>query len=156
MSVLGTFIERVLLDRSPVFLHGGASYTRADIAKAIHTASKREDSEFLSVDISLIPSVLVDSVLFGKQSAEFSILGILENIHNLTLFLDGVNLLPFVLQAKLIRVLKIQDSKLNKNQSLDFRVIFGSERTPKELFAEMKFGQSLLYEICDLKFSLDS
>ena len=157
MNILDVFIEKVKGTLSPVFLYGGTSSSRKELAKAVHDSLEYRGSEFISIDLAVIPDSLMDSVLFGKSHQKCPVLGVLEGASSATLFLDGVEKLTSNLQIKLMQVLNTQNNILSggKGDSFRFRIIFGSAYSPKKLYTGVELGRYFLYEICELKFCLD-
>lgn len=157
MNILDVFVKKAAMAFSPVFLYGGTHADRENLAKLIHDGLKCKGIKFLSVDVSVIPVSLMDKVLFGKKLQTLTVLGLLEKVNNVTLFIDGVDRLPYVLQIKLMDFLNIGRDNLTKVNAdfCNFMIIFGSACNPKSLSAEMRLDPSLLYNVCELKLCLD-
>jgi transcriptional regulator with PAS, ATPase and Fis domain len=80
-------------------------------AKFLHNISKRLDAPFVAVNCAAIPTVLMDSELFGHETGSFTSahalhVGFAERAGRGTLFLDEIAELAVGLQAKLLRLLQ--------------------------------------------------
>jgi len=121
------------------------------VARCLHTS----ETPFIALNLSSIPSELVESELFGHVAGAFT--GAVKDRQGLiaaadggTLFLDEINSLELATQAKLLRVL--QDKKVrplgsNEEQSVDFRLISASNQPLLELIDRDLFRLDLLHRI---------
>jgi transcriptional regulator with PAS, ATPase and Fis domain len=81
------------------------------VAHSIHKHSQRRHARFLAVDCGAIPESLAESELFGHERGAFTgayeqSVGLLELADGGTVFLDEINNMPLLLQAKLLRALQ--------------------------------------------------
>jgi two-component system response regulator AtoC len=134
----------------------GESGTGKELAaRAIHQASPRHNSPFVSINCAAIPEGLMESELFGHErgaftGAEHMRKGKFEMADNGTLLLDELGDLPGPLQAKLLRVL--QESKFervggSKTISVDVRILACTSKNLQQEVAEGRFRQDLLFRL---------
>ncbi len=125
------------------------------VAQSIYRNAKHLSGELISVNVSAIPSSLVESELFGFEKGSFtgankSKAGLFEKANKGLLFLDEIAELDIELQAKLLRALeerKIRRIGGSKLISLNFKLITA---THKDLRAEIEkgtFREDLFYRI---------
>lgn len=148
-------IDRVATSDVTVLLSGESGTGKEVVAQAIHAASKRAAGPFVAVNCAAVPESLQESEFFGHERGAFTgaterRIGLFEQAHNGTLFLDEVAELSLALQAKLLRVL--QERQLRRvggglNISSDFRIVAASHSDLEEAIAAGRFRQDLFYRI---------
>lgn len=119
-----------------VLITGEAGTGKGLYARAIHDGGRRSGNAFVPVHSGAIPEGLLEKGLFGHAKGAGAATdadkpGLLESAHKGTLFIDEIGILPFALQAKLLRFL--QDKRLqrvgdNRSRILDVRVIAATSR----------------------------
>ncbi len=132
------------------------------VAKAIHFNSSRQKFPFVAINMSAIPSELVESELFGHEKGAFTGAankrkGKFEEANKGTLFLDEIGDLPASLQAKLLRVLQereITPLGSNKVVKIDTRVIVATHKDLAEEVRAGNFRQDLYYRLLGLPIQL--
>lgn len=125
------------------------------VAQAIHFNSNRKKNPFIAVDVSSIPSDLVENELFGHEKGAFTgadnkRIGKFEEAQGGTIFLDEIGDFELSLQSKLLRVLqekKISRLGSNKEIILNTRVLLATNRNLSNLVKEGKFREDLYYRI---------
>ena len=138
-----------------VLLHGETGVGKEVIARVIH-GERGMEGEFIPVNCSSIPHSLIESELFGYEKGAFTGAhkkgkpGLIELAEGGTLFLDEVGDMPYLIQAKVLRVL--EDMKVwriggVKGRSVNFRVICATNRALKGLIKEEMFREDLYYRI---------
>ena len=122
----------------------------------IHNESDRKDAPFIAVNCSALAPSLLESELFGYEEGAFTgakkggKLGLFELADKGTIFLDEIGELPYVLQAKLLRVLmereimRIGGVEVIK---IDVRVIAATNKNLLQLVEEGQFREDLYYRI---------
>jgi len=128
------------------------------VAKGIHYNSRKNNKPFVAVNVSAIPSGLVESELFGHEKgaftgADFQKLGKFEQANGGTLFLDEIADLDLNTQAKILRV--IQERELVRlggieTISLDVRIITATHKNIAALASDGQFRQDLYYRLLGL------
>ena len=149
--------EAELHARSEVpFLITGESGTGKELlAKAIHLASPRSRSPFLTVNMAALTGNLFDAEFFGHTrgaftGAEKDRTGYLEATHRGTLFLDEIGDLPVEIQGKLLRVLQEGEFiKLgtSKTMKVDVRFITATNTDIDRLMARGDFRRDLYFRL---------
>jgi DNA-binding NtrC family response regulator len=135
-------IDKALSTNITVIISGETGTGKELVAKAIHYNSKRKDKSFVTVNVSAIPSELIESELFGHEKGSFTSaikqrIGKFEQANGGTLFLDEIGDMSLNAQAKVLRALqegKITRVGADKDISVDVRVIAA---TNKDLLKEV-------------------
>ncbi|HUI66548.1 MAG TPA: sigma-54 dependent transcriptional regulator [Bacteroidota bacterium] len=134
----------------------GESGTGKDLtAKAIHQWSKRKAHRFFAIDISTLPTALLESELFGHVKGSFTgatadTLGLLEAANHGTIFLDEIGNLALETQGRLLRVLQEKEFLpvgSTAVRKVDLRLIFATNQNLKQLVDEGSFREDLYYRL---------
>lgn len=101
---------------SPVLVIGTTGTGKEMFVQSIHKESNRSDKPFIPINCAAIPENLLESLLFGTEKGAFTGAenkpGLVEQAEGGTLYLDELNSMPIVIQAKLLRV--IQERKVRR------------------------------------------
>ena len=148
-------IRKVAQTNSSVLIQGESGTGKELVARALHEASSRRDSNLISVNCAAIPENLIESELFGHEKGAFTgatstRTGLIEAANNGTLFLDEIGELPLEAQARLLRVL--QEHEIRKvgsvvSQKVDVRLVAATHRDLKQFVREGRFREDLFYRI---------
>ncbi|MGL4722731.1 MAG: sigma-54-dependent transcriptional regulator [Desulfovibrionaceae bacterium] len=125
-------------------------------AKAIHTASNRNQKAFIAVNCAAIPEDLIESELFGHEKGAFTgaekqKIGRFEMAEGGTIFLDEIGDMSFKTQSKILRVLQERTFERVggvKTMSLDVRVIAATNKNLELGIKEGTFREDLYYRLC--------
>ena len=155
MKELFRRIRKVALTNSSVLIQGESGTGKELVAKALHEASSRKDSDLISINCAAIPENLIESELFGHEKGSFTgatsaRTGLVEAANNGTLFLDEIGELPLEAQARLLRVLQEHEiRKVGSVQStkVDVRLIAATHRDLNQFVLEGRFREDLFYRI---------
>lgn len=139
-----------------VILRGESGTGKELFAHAIHNASNRKNAQFVRVNCAAIHSNLLESELFGYEDGAFTgarkggRMGLFEQAHGGTIFLDEIGEVDINTQAKLLRV--IQEKEFvrvggNEQISVDVRIISATNRDLEQEVAEGKFRKDLYYRL---------
>lgn len=131
-------------------------------AKAIHYNSPNRKKPFVAVNVSAIPSELIESELFGHERGSFTgamtrRIGKFEEANNGTIFLDEIAELDLPLQAKLLRVLQEREvTRVGGNQAikLNVRVLVATHRNLADEVKAGNFREDLYYRLLGLPVQL--
>ena len=155
MQELFRRIRKVAQTNSSVLIQGESGTGKELVARALHEASSRRDSNLISVNCAAIPENLIESELFGHEKGAFTgatstRTGLVEAANNGTLFLDEIGELPLEAQARLLRVL--QEHEIRKvgsvqSQKVDVRLVAATHRDLKQFVREGRFREDLFYRI---------
>ncbi len=155
MKELFRRIRKVALTNSSVLIQGESGTGKELVAKALHEASSRKNSNLISINCAAIPENLIESELFGHEKGSFTgatntRTGLVEAANNGTLFLDEIGELPLEAQARLLRVLQEHEiRKVGSVQStkVDVRLIAATHRDLQQFVMEGLFREDLFYRI---------
>jgi two-component system response regulator AtoC len=155
-------IDKALNTNINVTISGETGTGKELVAKAIHYNSKRKDKPFVTVNVSAIPSELIESELFGHEKgsftgAEFRRIGRFEEADGGTLFLDEIGEMKLNLQSKLLRVLQEKEIvRIGSNKPLktDCRIIVATNKNLKEELRNGNFREDLYYRLLGLPIEL--
>jgi two-component system NtrC family response regulator len=144
-------VRRAAATDLPIVVQGETGSGKEGMARAIHHWSQRS-GPFVAVNCAALPAPLAEAELFGYAKGAFTganqaRLGYFRAAHNGTLLLDEVLELPFLLQAKLLRVLEqreIQPLGETRPVHIDVRVVAASQEPLETAVAEGRFRADLL------------
>ena len=117
----------------------------------------------MAVNCAALPESLLESELFGYVGGAFTgarrggKVGLFEQAHGGTIFLDEIAEMPFRLQSSLLRVLqhkevmRIGDDKLIP---VDVRIITATNKNLQEKVREEQFREDLYYRLNILRLNL--
>jgi len=148
-------IGRVAASDAAVLILGESGTGKEVVARAIHYHSRRREGPFVAVNMTALPSELIEAELFGHERGAFT--GAVEarsgrfrEAQGGTLLLDEIGDLPLSLQAKLLRVLQERVvSPLGGRQAvpIDVRIIASTHRDLDELVREKRFREDLYFRL---------
>ncbi len=148
-------IELVANRRSTVLISGETGTGKEVAARALHLSSSRSASKMVAVNCAALPDHLLEAELFGHTRGAFTgavnaRVGLFEQAHRGTIFLDEIGEMPLALQAKLLRVLQereIQRIGSSETLAIDVRVIAASNANLLEAVASRRFREDLYYRL---------
>ncbi|MDD3371672.1 MAG: sigma-54 dependent transcriptional regulator, partial [Alphaproteobacteria bacterium] len=104
-------VERVAPTGSRVLISGPSGSGKETIARALHGLSRRCDGPFVVINCATMVPDQLELELFGTEhgvSAGARKIGVFEQAHGGTLYLDEIGDMPLETQSKLVRVLQEQ------------------------------------------------
>ena len=148
-------IDKVAKSNVSVLLTGENGTGKSLFAERIHSLSKRNEHDLISVNMGAISEHLFESEMFGHVKGAFTDakkdrIGRFELANNGTIFLDEIGNAPFAHQTKLLRVLesnRFERAGSSETKVSDCRVI---SATNCDLDMAVKYGtfrRDLLYRI---------
>lgn len=148
-------IELVASRRSTVLITGETGTGKEVAARALHLLSGRSASRMVAINCAALPDHLLEAELFGHTKGAFTgaitaRVGLFEQAHRSTIFLDEIGEMPLPLQAKLLRVLQereIQRIGSSEPTPVDVRVIAASNTNLLEAVANRRFREDLYYRL---------
>jgi len=148
-------ISKFSRTQANVLIIGESGSGKELIARNIHYQSERRYENIVTVNCAAIPGELIESELFGFVKGAFTgakadKAGLFEQANHGTIFLDEISELPYLAQAKLLRVLETGEmDKIGRKQShrVDVRVISATNKNLKELMKQNKFREDLYYRL---------
>jgi transcriptional regulator with PAS, ATPase and Fis domain len=148
---------------STVLILGETGSGKEYFAQAIHQASPRRSGPFVAVNCAAIPETILESELFGHVEGAFTgakkggKIGLFEQAHKGTIFLDEIGEMSDSLQTRLLRVLqehqvyRVGDDRVIP---VDIRVIAATNRNLRTMMAEQRFRNDLYYRLAVLTVSI--
>jgi len=139
-----------------VLLRGESGTGKEMFAHAIHNASNRMSGQFVRVNCAAINENLLESELFGYAEGAFSgaskggKLGLFEEAHGGTIFLDEIGEISWNLQTKLLRVLQEKEILRvgdTKPRNIDVRIIAATNADLEKLVENKEFRRDLYFRL---------
>ena len=147
-------IAKVADSRSSVLVYGETGTGKELIVSALHNAGSRKDQPFVAVNCAALPESILEGLLFGSQKGAFTGAenkkGMFAEANGGTIYLDEINSMPLLLQAKLLRVLQeksVTPLGASKPIPLDVRIIASTNRPISEVVASGQMREDILYRI---------
>ena len=141
--------------RSTVLITGETGSGKEVAARAIHAASNRSGARMVAINCAALPDNLLEAELFGHTKGAFTgavnaRVGLFEQAHRGTIFLDEISEMPLQLQSKLLRVLQEREvPRIGSSEPVpvDVRVIAASNTDLLEAVANRRFREDLYYRL---------
>jgi DNA-binding NtrC family response regulator len=148
-------IARVAPTRSTVLITGESGTGKEVVARALHFNGPRAAGPFVTIDCAGLAEGILESELFGHVRGAFTGAvtarrGLFETGHGGTVFLDEIGEMSPNTQAKLLRVLEVQEVKAvggNEPIRVDVRVIAATNRDLSAEVAAGRFREDLYYRL---------
>ena len=155
MQDVFSLVERVARTSSTVLIHGESGTGKELIARAIHFASPRSSSKFLSINCGAMPENLLESELFGHVRGAFTGAvrekkGLFHEASQGTLFLDEIGEMTPAMQVKLLRALQERTVRRvggTEEEPIDVRIIAATNQDLEARIAAGEFREDLYYRI---------
>lgn len=155
-------MQKAIKANISVTIHGETGTGKELVAKSIHYNSSRKRHQFVPVNVSAVPSELIESEFFGHEKGAFTgasatRTGKFEEANKGTLFLDEIGDMNPAMQAKLLRVLQEgQFTRIggNKTITVDVRLISATHKDLEEEVAKGNFREDLFYRLQGLPIKL--
>jgi two-component system, NtrC family, response regulator len=157
-----TLLNSTVNSDANVLLTGETGTGKELFARAIHAHSSRAGYNFMVVDCTALPPLLVESILFGHEKGSYTGAdktqqGLIIQAHQGTLFLDEVGELPLVAQKKFLRILqegRFRPVGKTTEVESDFRVVAATNRSLDELVKSGRFRHDLLFRLQSITIHL--
>lgn len=155
MDHVTSLIDLIACRRSTVLILGETGTGKEVVGRCIHQASPRNARPMVAVNCPAIPQELLEAELFGHVKGAFtgatnSRIGLFEQAHESTLFIDEIGDLPLELQAKLLRVLQEREFRRVGGTEIikvDVRVIAATNCDLLDKVKHGKFREDLYYRL---------
>jgi two-component system nitrogen regulation response regulator NtrX len=128
-----------------ILIQGESGTGKELVARLIHLASDRKDRPMKKFNCASFLAEEVEIELFGYQGSKAPLSkkdGALLDASESTIFVDGIDLLPFKVQKRLATFLKSL-----KKKSLNVRLIAASEKNMKNAVKEGRFYKKLFEDL---------
>lgn len=157
-----SLIQKAIESNITVSITGETGTGKEVVAKAIHYSSSRKNKPFVAVNITAIPSELIESELFGHEKGAFTgaimrRIGKFEEAGDGTIFLDEIGEMDINMQSKLLRV--IQERELTRVGGsgvikLNCRIIVASHKDLADEVKKGSFREDLFYRLLGLPIQI--
>lgn len=151
--------KKVALTDFTVLISGESGTGKELLAQSIHNFSNRKNGPFVAINCAALPENLLESELFGYEKGAFTgasaqgKVGLFEQAHKGTIFLDEIGDMSLNLQARLLRVLQEQQlMRLGSDKviNIDVRIIAATNRNLPEAIRNHHFREDLYYRLCNI------
>lgn len=155
MQEVFELLRRVADTSVPALILGETGTGKGVIARALHNESSRAEQPFVSVNCAAIPDNLLESELFGHVRGAFTgassdRIGLFEQAHRGTIFLDEIAEMSTGLQSKLLHVLEtgtVRPVGSSSERAVDVRIVAATHRDLRERVVQGQFREDLLYRL---------
>jgi DNA-binding NtrC family response regulator len=143
----------------------GESGTGKDLtARAVHALSGRSRGPFVAVNCPTVPENILESELFGYRKGAFTHatenrIGLFQEAHGGTIFLDEIGDVSPTIQTKLLRVLQEKEIKpLGDTRAItvDVRIIASTNQNLEAKIKKGEFREDFFYRLNVLPIRLPS
>lgn len=155
-------VEKVAPYDVSVLITGESGTGKELFARALHYNSHRADKAFVVENCGALPDPLLESELFGHKRGAFTgaiadHLGLFEQAHQGTIFLDEIGETSPAFQIKLLRVL--QDGSFrpvgsSQRRYANIRVLAATNRNLQEEVRAGRFREDLYYRLAGMTIQL--
>jgi DNA-binding NtrC family response regulator len=157
-----SLIEKAIKTNITVSITGETGTGKELVAKAIHYNSTRAKKPFVAVNVSAIPSELIESEMFGHEKGSFTgavtrKIGKFELAQGGTIFLDEIGEMDQNMQSKLLRVLQERElTRVGGNDTIkiDVRLVVATNRNLTEEVHKGNFRDDLYYRLLGLPIEI--
>lgn len=148
---------------SNILITGETGTGKEIFAQSIHNASNRNIGPFVAVNCAALPENLLESELFGYAEGAFTgavrggKMGLFEQAHGGTIFLDEISEISPKLQGRLLRVLQEREiMRLGDDRVIpvDVRIIAATNRDLYTMMQTGVFRDDLYYRVNVLRLEL--
>lgn len=152
MTNLRQTIERIAPTNSRIMIIGSSGSGKELVARTIHKASLRKTSPFIVLNAAQITPERMELELFGseEEGEDGRRVGVLEEAHGGTLYIDEIADMPRDTQSKILRVLVEQQFQRvggNTKVKVDVRVLSSTAQDLEKLIAEGSFREDLFHRL---------
>ena len=152
MAALRSSIERVAQTNSRVLISGPAGAGKELVARLLHQKSARDGGPFVAINAASIAPDRMESEIFGEEGPDGRPrkIGVFEQAHTGTLFLDEVGDMPMETQSKILRVLVEQRFRRlggNTDVQVNVRVVSSTSRDLSDDIAQQRFREDLYHRL---------
>ena len=155
MQDLFRLVHKVASSTSTVLLYGESGTGKELVARALHHESDRRHRPFFALNVASLPESLLEAEMFGYEKGAFTgaearKIGLVEQAHGSTLFLDEVGDLKRDLQVKLLRTLQEREILRvggTERIHVDVRFVAATNQDLERAVREGRFREDLYYRL---------
>ncbi len=164
MQKVFSLISKVANTDATVLILGESGTGKELVARALHYNSARHHRPFVAVNCSALPENLLESELFGHKKGSFTgavqdKVGLFEEAHEGTIFLDEINSMAQPLQTKLLRVLQEREIRRvgdNNSITVNARVVAATNEPLLPKIRAGLFREDLYYRLAVIPIEMPS
>jgi DNA-binding NtrC family response regulator len=157
-------IQMVAKTDLTVLITGESGTGKELAARAVHNLSNRSNRRFVTVNCPTVPENILESELFGYKKGAFTHasqdkIGLFQEAHKGTIFLDEIGDISPTIQTKLLRVLQEKEIKPlgdAKSINVDVRIIASTNQNLEEKLKQGEFREDFYYRLNVLPIRLPS
>ena len=157
-------IQMVAKNKLTVLITGESGTGKELVARAVHNLSDRSTGPFVAVNCPTVPEHILESELFGYKKGAFTHaaqnkIGLFQEAHGGSIFLDEIGDISPTIQTKLLRVLQEKEIKplgSTKSISVDVRIIASTNQNLEDKIKKSEFRDDFYYRLNVLPIKLPS
>jgi DNA-binding NtrC family response regulator len=138
-----------------VLITGESGTGKELTARAVHNLSPRSQGPYVAVNCPTIPENILESELFGYKKGAFTHavqnkIGLFQEAHGGTIFLDEIGDISTAIQTKLLRVLQEKEIKPlgdTRAVKVDVRIIASTNRDLQAKIQAHTFREDVYYRL---------
>jgi DNA-binding NtrC family response regulator len=162
MNRLYETIQMVAKTDLTVLITGESGTGKELAARAVHDLSGRSQNAFVAVNCPSLPENILESELFGYRKGAFTHasqdkIGLFQEAHKGSIFLDEIGDITPAIQTKLLRVLQEKEIKPlgdTKSITVDVRIIASTNQNLEEKIRTGEFREDVYYRLNVLPIKL--
>ena len=162
MKRLYETVQMVAKTDLTVLITGESGTGKELVARAIHDLSRRGQNHFVAVNCPTLPENILESELFGYKKGAFTHasrdkIGLFQEAHRGSIFLDEIGDITPAIQIKLLRVLQEKEIKPlgdTKSITVDVRIIASTNQNLEEKIKSGEFREDVYYRLNVLPIKL--
>ena len=155
MNRLYQTIQMVAKTDLTVLITGESGSGKELVARAVHNLSNRNKNRFVAVNCPTLPENILESELFGYKKGAFTHasqdkIGLFQEAHRGSIFLDEIGDISPTIQTKLLRVLQEKEIKPlgdTKSIKVDARIIASTNQNLAEKISTGEFREDFFYRL---------
>jgi two-component system nitrogen regulation response regulator NtrX len=161
IAQLRNTIERVAVTGSRVMITGPSGSGKEVVARLLHEQSRRAEGPFVAINAASMSPDRVEIELFGTEPLNGGSrkVGVFEQAHGGTLYLDEVGDMPAETQGKILRILVDQTFERvggNTKVQVDVRVISSTSRPLRDNLEGGGFREDLYHRLAVVPLTVPS
>ena len=155
-------IQTVAKTDLTVLITGESGTGKELVARAVHNLSNRSNKPLVAINCPTVPENILESELFGYKKGAFTHaaqnkIGLFQEAHRGSIFLDEIGDVSPTIQTKLLRVLQEKEVKPlgdTKSISVDVRIIASTNQNLEEKIKRGEFRDDFFYRLNVLPIKL--